>query len=76
MRPARVPLHISFNSHRYQREPDERVPRLHSHVKVILPVSKKKEATLTLTLRLLFVEKIELFGLGGNNERLLDTIWR
>jgi len=40
------------------------------------PFRRRKEATLTLTLRLLFVEKIELFGLGGNNERLLDKIWR
>ena len=40
------------------------------------PLRRRKEATLTLTLRLLFVEKIELFGLGGNNERLLDKIWR
>jgi len=40
------------------------------------PFQRIKEATLTLTLRLLFVQEIELFVLGGNNERLLDKIWR
>ena len=33
-----------FNNRRYQREPDERAPRLHGHVDVIPPVSKNKRS--------------------------------
>ena len=40
------------------------------------PCQRSKEATLTMTLRLLFVDEIKLFILGGYNERLLHKFWR